>query len=53
VKKNSSESLSIKSTIRYRQRKTESQFEWVETLKSFEQWQVWCKLEWRMIYDRY
>ena len=53
VKKNLSESLSIKSTIRYRQRKTESQFEGVETLKSFEQWQVWCKLEWRMIYDRY
>ncbi|MBL7013316.1 MAG: hypothetical protein ISR83_02740 [Candidatus Marinimicrobia bacterium] len=53
LKKSITETISIKSTVRHRWRKTDSQFEWVESLKSFNQWQVWCKIEWNMIYDQY
>ena len=53
AKKNITEWITLKSTLRYRSRSTKSQFEWVESLKSFSQWQLACKLEWNMIYDKY
>ena len=43
--------LSISS--RYRARSTNSDYEWVDNLKSFKQFQHWIKLEWDLIYDRY
>ena len=47
------ESFLIKTSLRYRNRKTESQFNWVSELKTFHQWQAWISIEWKMIYDRY
>jgi hypothetical protein len=45
--------LNITLSGRYRTRETESAFNWVTDLKSFNQLQFWCKIEWDMIYDRY
>lgn len=47
------ENLKINGTIRYRKRTTQSQYDWVSDLKSFDQIQAWLTLEWDMIYDRY
>ena len=47
------ESFLIKTSLRYRNRKTESQFNWVSELKTFHQWQAWISIEWKMVYDRY
>ena len=47
------ENLTLKGTLRYRKRTTESQFDWVSSLKTFVQVQIWASLEWNMIYDRY
>ena len=47
------ESFLIKTSLRYRNRKTESQFNWVSELKTFHQWQAWISIEWKMIFDRY
>ncbi len=47
------ENLSIKGKIRYRKRITDSRFDWVSELKTFDQVQAWVTLEWDMIYDRY
>lgn len=52
-KKKITKSMVIKTTVRHRSRKTDSQFEWVKALKSFNQWQIGVKLEWDMIYDQY
>jgi len=51
--KNLSENLTLKGSLRYRIRTTNSQFEWVSELKTFDQVQAWVILEWDMIYDRY
>ena len=51
--KNLSENLTLKGSLRYRIRTTNSQFEWVSELKTFDQVQAWVTLEWDMIYDRY
>ena len=48
-----SENLTLKGSLRYRIRTTNSQFEWVSELKTFDQVQAWVTLEWDMIYDRY
>ena len=53
IKKKMSESLNITLTGRYRQRETESSYNWVTDLKSFNQLQFWCKMEWDLVYDRY
>ena len=47
------ESILIKTSLLYRYRKTESQFNWVSELKTFHQWQAWISIEWKMVYDRY
>ena len=38
---------------RYRTRATESSYNWVTDLKSFNQLQFWCKMEMDLVYDRY
>ena len=45
--------LTINGTVRYRKRTTNSKFDWVSELKTFNQVQAWVTLEWDMIYDRY
>ena len=50
---NFSEQFLIKSSLRYRVRETESQFDWVSELKTFNQWQAWISIEWKIVYDRY
>ncbi len=45
--------FTIKGKIRYRKRTTDSRFDWVSNLKTFDQVQAWVTLEWDMIYDRY
>ena len=47
------EKILVKTSLRYRNRKTESQFDWVSELKTFHQWQAWVSIEWKMLYDRY
>lgn len=47
------ENLYVKSSLRYRHRLTESQFDWVSKLRTFQQWQAWISVEWKMVYDRY
>ena len=47
------EKIIIKASLRYRYRKTDSQFDWVSRLKTFHQWQAWISIEWKMLYDRY
>jgi hypothetical protein len=53
VKKELSDDLSATISGRYRTRKTQSAYGWVTDLKSFNQVQIWCKIEWDLIYDRY
>ena len=45
--------ISLSITTRYRTRTTDSGYEWVEDLKSFQLLQLWCKIEWDLFYDRY
>jgi len=45
--------LSLKFTLRWRQRTTYSTYSWVEDLKSFHQIQTWLQLDWEGVYDRY
>jgi len=47
------DNLTINGTVRYRKRTTNSQFDWVSELKTFDQVQAWVTLEWDIIYDRY
>ena len=47
------DNLKINGTVRYRKRTTNSQFDWVSELKTFDQVQAWVTLEWDIIYDRY
>ena len=48
-----SENLTLKGSLRYRKRITDSRYNWVSELKTFKQVQAWVTLEWDMIYDRY
>jgi len=45
--------MDIKFQIRFRNRTTFSEFEWVEELKSFNQVQAWMTFSRRLVYDRY
>ena len=53
VKKEMYDSFSVSISSRYRTRNTQSVYSWVTDLKSFEQLQIWLKVEWDLIYDRY
>ncbi len=53
VKKKLGDSIGLSISSRYRARSTNSDYEWVDNLKSFKQFQHWIKLEWDLIYDRY
>ena len=53
IKKNLTESMKVTLSGRYRTRVTESVYDWVTDLKSFNQLQFWCKVEWDLVYDRY
>ncbi|MBT3217000.1 MAG: hypothetical protein HOD97_05840 [Candidatus Marinimicrobia bacterium] len=53
MKKNISESLSVKLMVRNRERITHSNYSWVQKLKSFRQVQVWVEIGWRSVYDKY
>ncbi|MED5317262.1 MAG: hypothetical protein VX744_05865, partial [Candidatus Neomarinimicrobiota bacterium] len=53
LKKIITETVNVTLTGRYRTRVTDSGYEWVEDLKSFQLLQMWCKIEWDLIYDRY
>ena len=48
-----SDNLTLKGSLRYRKRSTDSRYDWVSKLKTFDQVQAWVILEWDMIYDRY
>ena len=45
--------LSITISARFRSRKTDSAYDWVRDLKSFNQTQLWCKIKWGFSYDKY
>ena len=45
-KKKINETVSATLTNRFRTRKTNSKYDWVSDLKSFDQFQVWIKIEW-------
>ncbi|MCH2380830.1 MAG: hypothetical protein MK228_04870, partial [Nitrososphaerales archaeon] len=53
VEKKINEKLLVKTSLRYRFRLTESQFDWVSKLRTFHQWQASISIEWKMVYDRY
>ena len=53
IKKDINEIISATFTSRFRRRDTQSQYEWVTDLKSFNQIQLWFKIEWDLIYDQY
>ena len=53
LKKNITEIVNITFSTRYRTRQTDSEYDWVKDLKSFEQMQFWLTLKWDMIYDKY
>ncbi len=53
IKKGLSESMSVAISSRYRMRSTNSDYDWVDDLKSFKQLQYWLKIEWDLVYDRY
>ena len=52
-RKNLGEDVSIKLSSRLRSRETDSGYEWVSDLKSFNQLQFWINIEWDLIYDQY
>ena len=53
VKKKLNEIVSITLSTRYRTRVTDSEYAWVNDLKSFKQFQFWFNIKWDMIYDKY
>jgi hypothetical protein len=53
LKKNLTDNMTVTLSGRYRIRETESAYNWVTDLKSFNQLQFWCKMEMDLIYDRY
>ena len=52
-KKKINEMISTTVSNRFRTRKTNSKYDWVSDLKSFDQFQVWIKIEWEFVYDQY
>lgn len=53
VQKNIGDSVWLKANLRLRNRETESEYEWVKSLKSFKQVQAWIQFGWEMVYDNY
>ena len=53
LEKSISDIVNITLSTRYRTRQTDSEYDWVKDLKSFNQLQFWCTIEWDMIYDKY
>ena len=53
LEKSISDIVNITLSTRYRTRQTDSEYDWVKDLKSFDQLQFWCTIEWDMIYDNY
>ena len=53
IKKKLTDEVSFTLSSRFRTRSTESEYEWVDDLKSFKQFQFWFNIEWDMIYDKY
>jgi len=53
LKKRFYDTISITFSTRYRTRKTQSAYDWVQKLKSFEQIQIWFKIDWDLVYDSY
>ncbi|MBA65537.1 MAG: hypothetical protein CMG55_07030 [Candidatus Marinimicrobia bacterium] len=53
IRKSIGEDISIKISSRYRSRVTDSAFQWVSNLKSFNQIQYWVNIEWDLMYDKY
>ena len=53
LKKNLTDMVNITLSTRYRTRQTDSAYDWVKDLKSFEQIQFWLTIKWDMIYDNY
>ena len=45
--------LSVIVSARFRSRNTDSAYEWVRDLKSFNQTQLWCKIRCGFSYDKY
>ena len=53
INKDLSDDLNVSLSARFRQRKTNSSYDWVSDLKSFNQVQLWCKIRWVFSYDKY
>ena len=53
INKNLSNDFNVSLSARYRYRKTNSSYDWVSDLKSFNQVQLWCKIKWGFSYDNY
>ena len=53
IKKKLTEDVGISLKSRYRQRTTNSEYEWVNDLKTFKQFQFFFNIEWDLIYDKY
>tara|TARA_S200000501_G_scaffold379030_1_gene446870 strand:- start:44364 stop:45395 length:1032 start_codon:yes stop_codon:yes gene_type:complete len=53
LEKNIGDFMSLRLTTRYRNRITDSQYEWVKDLKSYDQVQYWFTIKWNLIYDKY
>ena len=53
INKDLSDDMNVSLSARFRQRKTNSSYDWVSDLKSFNQVQLWCKIKWGFSYDKY
>ena len=53
ISKKISNDIEVTFSSRFRQRDTESSYDWVSDLKSFKQMQMWCKIKWSFTYDNY
>ncbi len=52
-KKKINETITATLSNRFRIRETNSKYDWVGDLKSFNQFQIWLKIEWELVYDQY
>ena len=53
INKKIGDEIEVTFSSRFRQRNTESSYDWVSDLKSFNQVQIWCKIKWAFTYDNY
>ena len=53
MKKEIMDYVNVTLSTRYRKRSTNSEFSWVEDLKSFRQIQFWFNIQWELVYDNY